>query len=83
MKEVVEVRIRHEGDNRSWADIPPLSECLIDLAEGSNELNSLLRSCFDYAERWGRTAVRELRWNRRGSLQGHYWDADKLRARFC
>lgn len=82
-KKIVEIRVRNFGDNKHWEEKGPIC---IDLNEIIGYPNSLIKEpmklgLFDFDDLANAIStgiisasndIREIRWNWKGSLQGHY-----------
>jgi len=69
MIDTITVRVRCHGDVRKWQDIPPIEKHVIARAGlGEGHEAALFVAQTNYLI----DNVREVRWNYKGSLQGHY-----------
>jgi len=63
MNEIIEVKIKFSNNNSRWEDVPVSFEVYEFSSSTIGQIKKLLSCQF----------VREIRWNYKGSLQGHYY----------
>jgi hypothetical protein len=63
MLEYFEVKVKYNDDHRKWEDIPVLLQ--------TSDIIAMLES------NWNND-IKEIRYNKVGSLQGHYFDTKKI-----
>lgn len=72
---IVEYKVKLVGEERKWEEIPVSGEITIWFSLSGDDLDPLeyIKSAWNFLRMNGDNPL-EIRWNYRGSLQGHYYD---------